>query len=86
MTARRRYSLDTNILVRAVDRDGEERHRQSLELVGRAAKRDCVLTLQALAEFFHATTRKNLLPPSDAGRFVRDWLEGFEVTSVDNAA
>ena len=86
MTARRRFSLDTNILVYAVDRDAGERHRQSLELVGRAAQRDCVLTLQALAEFFHATTRKNLLEPSDAGQFVRDWLEVFEVTSVDSTA
>ena len=81
-----RFSLDTNILVYAVDRDGGERHWLSMELVGRAARRDCVLTVQALAEFFHATTRKNLLVPSEAGRFVRDWLEVFEVASADGGA
>ncbi len=43
------------------------------------------MTLQALAEFFHAITRKDLLTPSVAGRFVRDWLEVFEVASVDSA-
>ena len=87
MTAvRGRSSLDTNILVYAVDRDGGERHWLSVELVGRAARRDCVLTVQALAEFFHATTRKGLLEPSEAGRFVRDWLEVFEVASADGAA
>ncbi len=83
---RGRFSLDTNILVYAVDRDGSERHWLSVELVGRAARRDCVLTVQALAEFFHATTRKGLLEPSEAGRFVRDWLEVFEVVSADGAA
>ncbi len=86
MTAKARFSLDTNILVYAVDRDGGERHSRSVELVGRAARRDCVLTLQALAEFFHATTRKGLLTPSQAGDFVRDWLEVFEVASANEAA
>ena len=33
-----RFSLDTNILVHAVDRDGGERHRHSMELVVRAAR------------------------------------------------
>ena len=70
MTVKGRFSLDTNILVYAVDRDAGERHRRSRELVGQAARRDCVLTVQALAEFFHATTRKNLL------RRVRSWLDG----------
>ena len=86
MTAKARFSLDTNILVYAVDRDGGERHRRSVELVGRSARRDCVLTLQALAEFFHATTRKGLLAPSQAGDFVRDWLEVFEVAAANRAA
>ena len=81
-----RFSLVTNILVYAVDRDGGERHRLCMELVGRAARRDCVLAVQALAEFFHATTRKNLLGASEAGRFVRDWLEVFEVASADSGA
>ena len=81
-----RFSLDTNILVYAVDRDGGERHWLSMELVGRAARRDCVLTVQSLAEFFHATTRKDLLVPAEAGRFVRDWLEVFEVASADGGA
>ena len=86
MTAKARFSLDTNILVYAVDRDGGERHCRSVELVGRAARRDCVLTLQALTEFFHATTRKGLLTPSQAGDFVRDWLEVFDVASANGSA
>lgn len=83
MTVKTRFSLDTNILVYAVDRDARERHDQAKHLVGRAAERDCVLTVQALAEFFHATTRKNLLDETRAGDFVRDWLDVFTVASAD---
>jgi predicted nucleic acid-binding protein len=86
MTVKGRFSLDTNILVYAVDRDAGERHVRSRELLGRAARRDCVLTVQALAEFYHATTRKSLLAPGPASAFVRDWLDVFPVTSVDGAA
>ena len=86
MTVRARFSLDTNILVYAVDRDAGERHRLARELMSQAAKCDCVLTVQALAEFFHATTRKNLLDPERAGVFLRNWRDVFEVTAADDSA
>ena len=86
MTVRGRFTLDTNILVYAVDRDSGERHRRSKQLMARAARRDCVLMVQALAEFFHATTRKGLLAPARAGGFVRTWLDVFPVVSADPAA
>lgn len=85
MTVRGRFSLDANILVYAVDRNAGERQLQAGELVGRAAQRDCVLTMQALAEFFHATTRKNLLAPARARAFVQDWSDVFKVVSADAA-
>ena len=81
----RRFSLDTNILVYACDRDAGERHRAGKEILARAATRDCVLTVQALAEFFHVTTRKGKLDASIARAFVRDWIELFEVASADGA-
>ena len=86
MTVRGRFSLDTNILVYAVDRDAGERHRRSRELIGQAARCDCVLTLQALAEFFHATTRKELLDSKRAGAVLRSWRNVFEVTVADDSA
>ena len=86
MTVKGRFSLDTNILVYAVDRDAGERHRRSREIMGRAARYDCVLAVQALAEFFHATTRKNLLEPQRASAFVRSWLDVFRMTSADDSA
>jgi predicted nucleic acid-binding protein len=86
MIVKGRFSLDTNILVYAVDRDAGDRHQHSKGLVARAAQSDCVLTVQALAEFFHATTRKKLLQPAVARTFVRDWLEVFRITSADEWA
>lgn len=86
MTVKGRFSLDTNILVYAVDRDAGRRHDQARRLMGRAAARDCVLTLQALAEFFHVTTRKQLLEPVRAAGFVQDWLAVFRVAAADEAA
>ena len=86
MIVRRRFSLDTNILVYASDRSAGDRHEQSKNLVAHAAKCDCVLTLQALAEFYHATTRKNLLQASVARAFVHDWLAVFQITSADASA
>lgn len=86
MTVKGRFTLDTNILVYAVDRDAGVRHGQSRVLVGRAARSDCVLAAQALAEFFHATTRKGLLAPATASALVRDWLDVFHVTSANTAA
>ena len=86
MTVKGRFSLDTNILVYAVDGDAGERHERSRKLVERAARRDCVLALQVLAEFFHATTRQKLLAPSRARAFVRSWIDVFRVVSADDTA
>ena len=82
----RRFSIDTNILVYAVDRDAGLRHDEAVELIGQAATCDCVLTVQSLAEFFRATTRKGLLDPAHAGVFVRSWLGLFDLASADDQA
>jgi predicted nucleic acid-binding protein len=79
----RRFSIDTNILVYSVDKDAGTRHEQSRTLVDALADRDCVLTLQALAEFFHAVTRKNKMPGSEAAAMVHDWMELFPVAIAD---
>ena len=86
MTVKGRFSLDTNILVYAVDRDADERHDWSRALLDRAARCDCVITVQALAEFFHATTRKNLLTLERASALVRDWSEVFQIVSAGASA
>ena len=52
-------------------------------MVDRLADADCVLTLQALAEFFHAVTRKNKMPVAEAASMVCDWMELFPVATAD---
>ncbi len=78
----RRLTLDTNILVYAMDRDAGARHDLALEIVDRAVASDCVLTLQSLCEFYAAVTGKGKMPHREAEAQVRDWLELFPVVSA----
>lgn len=50
MIVKSRFSLDTSILVYAVDRDVDELHERSKQLIGHATWSDCVLTVQAVGE------------------------------------
>ena len=61
-----RISLDANVLVYAVDSGDARRHRAALRIVAAAAAHDCVLTLQALAEFYFVVTRKGKLSSAAA--------------------
>ena len=76
MTAQR-FSVDTNILIYSVDTDAGTRHEQALALMDALAEKDCVLTIQALAEFFHAVTRKDKMPTQEAVAMAHDWTELF---------
>jgi predicted nucleic acid-binding protein len=78
-----RFSIDTNILVYSIDKDAGSKHEHTRDLVDALADRDCVLTLQALAEFFHAVTRKGKMPEDEAAAMVHDWMELFPVTTAD---
>ncbi|MEA3640568.1 MAG: PIN domain-containing protein [Lamprobacter sp.] len=78
-----RFSVDTNILIYSIDKEAGTRHQQALEIMDRLPDTDCVLTLQALAEFFHAVTRKHKMPAEEASAMVQDWMELFPVTVAD---
>jgi predicted nucleic acid-binding protein len=82
----KRFTLDANILIYAMDRGGAEKHERAVDLVARAAQSDCVLTLQALAEFFFVTTRKRMISRQEAATAVRDWIEIFPVVAADMEA
>jgi len=74
-----RVTLDSNLLVYAADVDAGQRHRQSLGIVDRAVRADCVLALQCLAEFYYVTTRKEKLTLTQAAAFVADWRDAVMV-------
>ena len=78
-----RFSVDTNILIYSIDKDADARHQQSRIILDALADADCVLTLQALSEFFNAVTRKDKMSRVDAADTVRDWMELFPVAAAD---
>jgi predicted nucleic acid-binding protein len=69
-----RLSLDANLLFYAVDRDAGPKRERASEIIRRSAlELECVLTAQALAEFYVAVTRKEKMPPAEAAAQVEDW-------------
>lgn len=80
-----RFSLDTNVLVYAVDKFAGEKHEVCRDLIERAALADCVLTAIALGEFFVAVTRKGKMPAAQAAAQIRDWSAIFPVAGLDPA-
>lgn len=80
-----RFSLDTNILIYA-HTDVGSKHRLAIEIIERASKQDCHLTLQALSEFYAAITRKGIMRPADAASQIEDWLLLFPVLAPTAAA
>ncbi len=81
MTSPRRFTLDSNILVYAADGREPVRQASAIEIIARAARRDCLLTPQALAEFFRAATRKRIMPRAEAARQGRAWTVVFPITN-----
>ena len=79
-----RYSIDTNILVYAVDRNAGDKHERAAGLLDQLVDRDCVLALQALSEFFHVVTRKRKVSPEEARAIVTDWTILFPVIRVED--
>lgn len=74
-----RITLDTNLLVYAVDTSARDKHAKARKLVGLALRADCVLTLQALGEFYFAVTRKGKLPAAEAKAQIEAWQDLFPV-------
>jgi predicted nucleic acid-binding protein len=70
----KRVSLDTNILIYAIDKDAEEKQLTSISLIENCALNvDCVLTLQSLSEFYAAATRKGKVSHAQAEAQIKDW-------------
>lgn len=74
-----RITLDTNILVYAVNADAGERHRLALKVLEQAIHCDCVLTLQSLGEFFAVVTRKGVMSPLLAAEHIHELSTIFPV-------
>lgn len=75
----KRFTLDTNILIYAIDKDAGIKHEKAMEIVDKAMFTDCVLTVQALSEFFSAATRKGYATAEQITLFIKEWLNIFPV-------
>lgn len=73
----KRFTLDTNILIYSVDRDAGEKHEKAMALVAQAIEEDCVLTIQSLAEFYAAVTRKGYAKSGQAIELIQQWSTLF---------
>src|SRR5260370_29756760 len=78
-----RFTLDTNILVYAIDLEAGQRHRIALDLVRRARGRDCVVTLPALAELFRTLTRRHRIPGAKAAAVVEGGRDAVPIFAAD---
>ncbi|AEU38081.1 PIN domain-containing protein [Granulicella mallensis] len=74
MTATSRFTVDTNILIYAVDRSDQAKHMIAEKIVRILIARRAKLPLQCLNEFYRATTRKRLLQPVEAEMIVRKYM------------
>jgi predicted nucleic acid-binding protein len=81
-----RYSIDTNLLVYAVDRREGAKHLRALEIVDRSVERDCILTAQSLAEFVMVAARRRMLAKHEAISQARDWMRVLPVVTADASA
>ncbi len=82
----KRFSLDANVLVYSIDRSSPLKHGRALAIVDGAADLDCILTMQALGEFFVVSTRKGIVSARDAAAQVDSWLTLFPTTAPNPAA
>ncbi len=80
------FTVDTNVLVYAVDLDAGDRHHAAQALMARAARAaDAVLTEQSLIEFLNVLVRKRQAPLAEATRFIRSWRAAFRVVASDSS-
>lgn len=74
-----RLTLDTNILVYAIDRDAKDKHERAISIVDQAVHLDCVLTLQALCELYSAATRKKYATHDEIYSFIKELMVVFPI-------
>lgn len=80
------YTLDTNVLVYAIDRASGARHETAKTIMSRAASGPCCLTLQAISEFYAAVTRKGMMQPAEAAPIAQAMIDLFRTTAATAGA
>jgi predicted nucleic acid-binding protein len=68
-----RVTVDTNILIYAVDVDADSKHALAAHIVKFLSEQKSVLPLQCLTEFYRATTKKRRFAAAEAASFVQQF-------------
>jgi predicted nucleic acid-binding protein len=74
-----RATVDTNILIYAVDVDAGSKHVLAAHLVKSLSERKFVLPLQCITEFYRATTKKRRFAAAEAASFVRQFRDSMQI-------
>jgi predicted nucleic acid-binding protein len=77
-----KVTIDTNLLVYAIDTADLKKHRAVHALLDTLMEQDTVVSVQALAEFFHVVTRKGRLSTDEARNRIDDWQALFPVIAA----
>ena len=90
IAAKSRFTIDSNVLVYAVDPSSGSKHRIAMQIMRQAPRVECLLTLQSISEFYWTATRKRIALADAAAAQARDWLDLFpflpaSVTAVRDA-
>jgi predicted nucleic acid-binding protein len=80
------FTLDTNILVYAVDGNAGGRHVIAREVMRGSVWRNCRLTLQSVSEFYAAVTRKQIISRRKAAAQANDYLSIFPTIPASTTA
>ena len=78
------FSLDTNVLIYAIDPSQGEKHRIAQALLEQALTVAWPIALQVLGEFYSATTRKKVLSRANAARTIALWSELMRPCAVSS--
>jgi predicted nucleic acid-binding protein len=81
-----RFTLDTNILVYAMDGQAGPRQASAARIIDLARQADCWLALQAISGFYAAVIRKRLVAAAAARDQALDWLTMFPTASASATA
>lgn len=76
------FSLDTNILLYAIDAKDSAKHEAAVDLLARARASNCCLAFQTLNELCRAVTRKNKLGLAETLTLVEGLADAFPVVGA----
>lgn len=74
-------TVDTNILIYAIDASQGQKHVRARRLVDTLAEKNCILPLQALNEFFFVCVRKKIVNAGIAEAYIQALLRSMQVIS-----